>query len=126
MKPFNLERALAGDKVITLGGEKIIAIYHLKEMAKDNVLAIINDDLLRLYYPHGNYYEDFTLSHHDLFMADPEPKVTTYWANVYLCHFSHEYKCFGAYVSEDEAKLPINKASFSLIYLKTISVTVEE
>lgn len=35
MKPFNLERALAGDPVVTIHGKKVINIVHLKEAKED-------------------------------------------------------------------------------------------
>lgn len=84
LKPFNLERALAGDHVITWDGKKVLQIRHFdKATDKDMKIAAISEQ-----EGNGNYFslhqEDGKASEHespefDLFMA---PKTKKLWIAV--------------------------------------------
>lgn len=81
MKPFNLERALAGDPVVTRDGRKVEEVTMLKKAdVQKKVIAVI-DGYIRSYYPHGTRQGDQSMIlSHDLFMA---PVKKTYYTNVY-------------------------------------------
>lgn len=73
--PFNLERALAGDPVVTREGKQVAEIHYFKTV---NSLYAVIDNLLISFYTCGNYslnkeYPD------DLFMA---PKTKKLWIGV--------------------------------------------
>lgn len=76
MKPFNLERALAGDPVITRDGKKVVEVHRWKTL-EDNGFALIalfeGDRFPTRYYLSGKNYRDIN-SNMDLFMA---PRRTT-------------------------------------------------
>jgi hypothetical protein len=117
--PFDLQRALAGDKVITRVGRKIIDIAYFKYSREcSRIYAQLEDHTAP--YPH---FEDGKWcntqeSDRDLFMA---PKTKTYWANVY----ENIYGAPGlglVYATEEIAKS--NQSSES--HIKTISFEVEE
>lgn len=87
MKPFDLERAKAGDPVVTRDGlpVRIVDFNYKPSIQAYSILVIIqNDDghEISCAYDHkGNYFPGSnTDSVHDLFMA---PKKVQYWANVF-------------------------------------------
>lgn len=81
MKPFNLQRAIAGDPIMTRDGRKVKLIAHLPEMWHDfNVVCLIEDDRIETYTRGGQYdprEKDYCL---DIFMV---PKKHTVWVNFY-------------------------------------------
>ena len=82
MKPFNLERAIAGDPLVTQGGGIVTEFHHLETATNPAVcIAVIAG---RIHYftanghcvtPHFDYRPDF-----ELFMAS---KKRTVWVNLY-------------------------------------------
>lgn len=128
MKPFNLERALAGDKVVTGMGTEVINIKYYP----DNVFCVFGEEnrngtpspILRTKTGGVNCTVECKFS--DLFMVEPEPKVTTYWVNVYNAggRFFISQKAF---IDEQTAELyKYNSPVPGAGYIKTISFTVEE
>lgn len=80
MKPFNLEKALAGDPVVTRDGRKVTEIVHFKTLNNpQNIIAVLNGRLFP-FYENGQYIAQDT--EFDLFMA---PKIVkkSGWLNVY-------------------------------------------
>lgn len=82
LKPFNLERALAGDPVVTRIGAQVHNIAHFPSAHYGRIVAQIDDDNNppSLFYPDGSYSNGGT-SVNDLFMA---PKTRTVWVNLYI------------------------------------------
>lgn len=80
MKPFNLERALAGDPVITRDEKKVSEIHYFSTARGSAPLIAIIEGVYFWFSEEGKYWESGSLSTHDLFMA---PKTKTYWYAVY-------------------------------------------
>jgi hypothetical protein len=96
MKPFNLEKAVAGEKLVTRDGRKISEFVYLKtESSASPCVAVIGgspfwfskDGLI-----HGCHGED---SPADLFMA---PKVITKYLNVYDSSAGGSYDGNNSYI----------------------------
>jgi len=87
MKPFDLERALAGDPVVTRGGKEVQQIVHLHACNRVfNVFAVVNGETYTFNiegkYSAGHVFKSICPlgSDMDLFMA---PKKRTVWVNLY-------------------------------------------
>lgn len=82
MKPFNLERALAGDKVVTRDGREVTFVGHFPKLTPGyRVAAIIaGDQIIRQFGESGKYNMDGQEAITDLFMA---PKTVKRWVNFY-------------------------------------------
>lgn len=81
MKPFNLEEALSGKKVVTRDGREVTEL-HLFKVNMDFPLSVVVDKHIESFTKDGQYYyETGSESPFDLFMASG--KVTK-WVNVYL------------------------------------------
>lgn len=82
MKPFNLEKALAGETVVTRGGEKVTQL-HLFDCPKifSVLYGVVAESDIFSYSPNGKYYEEeeneeyIEESVFDLFMANPKKTV---------------------------------------------------
>lgn len=92
MKPFNLERALAGDKVVTRDGREVSELRFLQSVSPNGycVVAVIDGDPF-LFLQNGKIT---SINHFDLFMA---PKTVKRWVNFYPTD------CF-SYPIEEDAK----------------------
>lgn len=128
LKPFNLERALVGDTVLTRDRRKVINLRKCK--IGNNIQPIIghieNDGRegdLTGWDLDGKYRNNYESSL-DLFMI---PKKITYWANIYRNHeeignlhvISQLYN--SKELAEEAGKVLNNKR-----YIKTISFDIEE
>ena len=79
MKPFNLEKALAGEPVVTRDGRKVTDIHYFSAPAKYKVVAhIVNNSCVDTFEIDGTYLED-SESSTDLFMAERERWINIYW-----------------------------------------------
>lgn len=79
LKPFNLERALAGDSVVTRDGREVYGIHVYAGAHYGRVVAQIQDtNSPSLFYPCGSYTNGGE-SINDLMMA---PKIRTVWVNL--------------------------------------------
>jgi len=82
LKPFNLEKALAGEPVVTRDGRKVTEIIHFKTAFNtlQNTVAVI-DGHFYSFYENGKCMSQWD-SEFDLFMA---PKIIkkSGWLNVY-------------------------------------------
>lgn len=126
LKPFNLERALAGDKVVDNMGCEYIDFHLFTEMKYDNRSLVCIDKI------HGQYnffYENGSTGENEpfLFMA---PKTKTYWINIYRSNKLENDIFFpkftqGSILEHQEALIEeIERVSLKL--KKTISFEIEE
>ncbi|MBX4189716.1 hypothetical protein KW791_00240 [Candidatus Parcubacteria bacterium] len=76
MKPFDLAKALAGEKVICRDGKEVTEIKKFKNASNPLVCYFEKIDLFSTHNLDGRHPDDSQL---DLFMA---PTTRTYWANV--------------------------------------------
>jgi hypothetical protein len=121
MKPFNLEKALEGDPVITRDGRKVTDIHYFRIKDLDaSVMVGIDNTELKSYDTNGKYYQNND-SYYDLFMA---PIIKTYWINIYkYC----DNTIIQSKVYESKENADNNKQiSTSYSFIKTISFEIEE
>jgi hypothetical protein len=112
MEKFNLERALAGEPVITRDGSEVTRLFLIDVDSKYKLVGVVKKSLLR--WTDKGYFLDITnKSENDLFM---KPKENAIWVNVY----KNEYgKLFSRdYSSEEEAK----ESADNIGYLRTIKI----
>lgn len=79
MKPFNLERALSGDPVVTRDGRKVAQIVAFKNILENyqSVVAVV-DGIIHRYMSNGRFFKtNETLV--DLFMAEEEKAEGKWW-----------------------------------------------
>lgn len=114
MKRFDLERALAGDPLVTRNGTKVTEFHYFKTVScmNDSLIGIINSGY-QSYNNEGKLLNSAD-SPLDLFMA---PK--TYYVNVYKK--SHNGEIFLGMVNDEKLNCPDD-----LEYIKTIEFEVEE
>lgn len=119
MEKFNLERALAGEPVITRDGRDVTEIHFFETCTKGYaVIAIIEGE--KFGFTNNGYYLNNSAEHRlDLFM---KPKVVEAWINVYLS-LTNEIFVSGNYHSEEQAKKNIIEPKS---YIKTIKITNEK
>jgi hypothetical protein len=101
MKPFNLDKALAGEPVVTRDGRKVLDLYHFKDVKTkfSLVVFISGNSSVDHYTIHGTWTEDFENQELDLFMFEPET-----WINVYYSKVQDKIWNSVKYNSEKEAK----------------------
>lgn len=105
MKPFDLEKALAGEPVVTRDGNPVTQVTKFDCDSAYPLRAVIDGKIIS-FTTNGN--TNVSIEHeHDLFMAEPERWVNVYWneekQNAY-CGFHHS--------SEAEAKANINNPNY--------------
>jgi hypothetical protein len=116
MKPFNLEKALAGEPVVTRGGDKVTEIHNFSTRHGEmTVFAIIEGGFLT-FNKNGEHYSEFVSSDFDLFMAEPEA-----WINIYYSKVQDKIWDSARYNSEEEAKENIVTTMSS--YLTTVKIS---
>jgi len=95
MKPFNLEKALAGEPVVTRNGEPVSEVHYFETVTRQyKVFAVVTGEV-QSYTESGRY--TLRVEHaFDLFMA---PVKRVGWVNIYS-----DRSCLLIYDSEDEAK----------------------
>lgn len=117
MEPFDLERALAGEPVVTRDGREVTEIHFFKTDQGDYPLIAVIDENQEAFTKDGFFASSREECESDLFM---KPKVVEGWINVYQegdsiwTSFAHE--------SEERAKQTIGKFA---TYIKTIKITNE-
>lgn len=82
MKPFNLERALAGDPVVTRDGQKVAEIAHLPSSGGKKTVVYARNNGYRWVTTQGKSLSIDAESDDDLFMA-PKQVTVTRWVNLY-------------------------------------------
>lgn len=106
-KPFDLQKALAGEPVITRSGKKIVDIYHFKYSGSTfSVLATIEGSNSEACYTVDGKYHLLDAEHkNDLFMA---PEKKTVWVNI----SKYPDMGFKAYVHETPGSADEGSRSF--------------
>jgi len=113
-KPFDLERALAGDKVVTREGLVVNEIHHFKSVSSMYDVYVTVNGLVYACTKEGLYtFPEET--RFDLFMA-PRTKRFEAWTNVYSWGISGQN-----YGSESKAKDNAGNEG----YIKTIKIETE-
>lgn len=83
LKPFDLDKALRGAKVVTRDGREVVKVYHIPELTHDErVLAVVNGCSISL-NENGRYWDKDIEDRRDLFLSVPEPREVkqTMWIN---------------------------------------------
>jgi len=79
MKPFDLQKALAGEPVVTRGGDKVTEIHNFSTRHGEmTVFAIIEGGFLT-FNKNGKHYSGISDSDFDLFMAEPETWINLFY-----------------------------------------------
>lgn len=124
MEKFNLERALAGEPIVTRDGREVTEIHFIKTDEGDYPLIAVIDASKETYTKDGFFASRREESELDLFM---KPKVIECWFNVY--EIDGELYVGGKnqryWESESEAKEQIHCVS-NAKYIKTIKITNEK
>lgn len=121
-EPFDLERALKGEKVICRNGEIVDEIYHIKSLrCKFNVYSVIDGEGT-WHLENGSVLTTST-SIHDLFMAPKEPKVVTKWAVVCQDHHGVMFT-FGALKDTKEEAINLGHGKVFFICISPIQITL--
>ena len=111
MKPFDLQKFLAGEPITTLGRHKIVAfrydtnfedIFPLKIALKENTGLISNFQYSIDGSPLGSINPDY-------YLCMEEPEI---WVNVYHSKVRDEAWCSRFYESEKEAKENIIEGNY--------------
>jgi hypothetical protein len=81
MEKFNLERALAGEPVITRNGKEVTQLVYFKDVIhKDCVYGVIGNQIKNWCIDGKYFHDDPNEFGADLFM---KPKENAIWVNVY-------------------------------------------
>lgn len=75
MKPFNLNRALAGHQVVTRDGTKVSEIFFFNTLLGQSPLVAVIHGRITCFSEHGHYHSDHSQSDMDLFMQTNKKEV---------------------------------------------------
>lgn len=117
LKPFDLQKALAGDKVVTRDGRAVISVRY----ARYPLIVVVSGETLYGCTETGRYYENQLSNEKDLFMA---PKTKTVWVNIYMK--PNGTISLGAPHSSEAMAMRIYKKPSYWQRIKTISVEIPE
>jgi tellurite resistance-related uncharacterized protein len=118
MKPFDLQKALAGDPVITRDGVPVTEIHHFKTRNDEfNVIGVYKG-IFRSFKEDGKFGLNSD-SIMDLLMAETAEPET--WINVYYSKIQDKIWNSVKYNSEEEAKENIVTTMSS--YLTTVQIS---
>jgi hypothetical protein len=121
MKPFDLEKALAGDPVVTRDGRSVTEVHRFKTLGGPyRLIAVIGGSLYRL--TERGQYDSTGTNETDLFMA---PKKRTVWINLYANGTDQPLTGYITYSSEAAANNAA-KGSTNRIAGKAFPVEIEE
>ena len=112
-KPFNLERALAGDKVVTRDGREVTEIYYFKTLPDAFPVASVIDGSLFRFNKEGRSL--YRANDKDFLLMSPKTKKFEAWVNVYTWGIS----CV-TYDNKDQAESEDLEN-----YVKTIKIETE-
>jgi uncharacterized alpha/beta hydrolase family protein len=87
MKPFDLEAAQRGDKLITRAGEEAEFIAYVPKAGKYYQVLALSGSMPKTYDTEGRFLQG-SESTYDLFMA---PKKRTIWLNIYPNQTAQHY-----------------------------------
>jgi hypothetical protein len=89
MEKFNLERALAGEPVITRNGKEVTQLVYFKDVIqKDCVYGVIGNQIKCWCIDGKFFHDDPNEFGGDLFM---KPKENAIWVNLYKSTIGHIY-----------------------------------
>jgi hypothetical protein len=98
-KPFNLERALAGDPVVTRDGRPVTQLTLFNIPGRFPLVGVV-DNSNESWTPTGLFCVNGKTSYFDLFMA---PKKRTVWVNLYPTPGTYLSAYAHAFEDRDEA-----------------------
>src|SRR5271165_532339 len=106
-KPFNLNEALAGAKVVTRNGKPVteFKLFSLVDDSETQPLRVVVGGYIEAYTAEGKYYASATESEYDLFM---EVKTATKWINVYKTWVSGPFESKSAALTAISATDALN------------------
>jgi hypothetical protein len=117
MEKFNLERALAGEPVITRNGKEVTQLVYFHDVIhKDCVYGVIGNQIKNWCIDGKFFHDDPREFGADLFM---KPKENAIWVNVYKRGDGALVVGAFPFKSEAEAK----EKSLGSNYLKTVKIT---
>lgn len=119
MKPFNLEQALAGAKVVTRWGAEVTQLHLFNASHSIFVLCGVINDKLLYFQKDGSYHDKSSQSDYDLFMYSEKKE---YWINVYKLDNGTIHTTGISFKTKAEARL--NKEYTG--YLDTIKIWEEQ
>jgi hypothetical protein len=117
MEKFNLERALAGEPVITRDGREVTRLVKFEADREGYPLMGVLDENVRSWTIDGRFATFSENSPKDLFM---KPKENAIWVNVYKREDGSLY-IGGIYNNEQEAQN--TKFTTFSNYIKTVKIT---
>jgi hypothetical protein len=117
MIAFNLERALAGEPVITRDGRDVTQLVRFEAKEGEPIYGVL-DGRVQTWYVNGNYLRTSECKD-DLFM---KPKENSVWVNVYKDNGTGELILGSAFKSEAQAKMVSTQLEHSE-YIRTIKIT---
>jgi hypothetical protein len=124
LKPFNLERALAGDPVVTREGRKVrIMCFDRKTNNSHKIVALVENnsfETCETFDENGKYTQLDEESTFDLFMV---PKSQKYYVSIFFDESAERIRCGEAELSMRLAES--NKKSHYKL-LQTIEFEIEE
>ena len=91
MKPFDLDAALNGARVVTRNGKEVTQLTRFYDIESDECLCGVINAELQVWNEHGKYLSDENESPYDLFMA---PNIKAIWVARYAkgIHWYHRYE----------------------------------
>ncbi len=117
MEPFDLEKALAGDPVVTRCGREVTEIHFFETCTEDRPIVAVIGGKMYSFFNNGTSSGTNNPTERDLFM---KPKVIEGWFNIYL--IGVKIWTSSAHESEERAKQNIGNLD---TYIKTIKITNE-
>ena len=101
MKPFDLQKALAGEPVVTRDGHKVIDIHYFEKVTGPYSIAayVEGDDEFQMFTKKGNFQSRGETHFFDLFMDEP-----TKWVNIYYNEHLNHVTTGAIYETEEEAQ----------------------
>ena len=119
MKPFDLEKAIAGHPLVTRDGRKVLDFHYFKAAEIEfPIYALLEKGVVESYKINGMNLQE-SASHYDLLLA---PLKKTYWVNVY--RYGSEIQMGGSVYDCEQKANDANDNSREK--LKTISFEIEE
>jgi hypothetical protein len=117
MKPFNLEKFLAGEPAITRDGRKVTDFHYFKERVVEYKLVCLLSSYLFKFYRSDGKTSESSQSEYDLFMEEKEVDL---WVNVYC---NDGVYTGGIHKSEQEA---IGTRAMNTFFRGTHKITIKE
>ncbi|HXT83636.1 MAG TPA: hypothetical protein VN704_04805 [Verrucomicrobiae bacterium] len=122
--PFDLEKALAGNEVITRNGLEVIECVYFKKREQFNLLALIKEpenkySTLKAFNDDGTFCRDEP--EFDLFM---KPKIIKLYGGLYK--YPDDHKILITYLYRDHETATQQASSGYKIFIKVVEIEVEE